>query len=194
MSAPVDWKDEIVRLVYIKQQIAELDQAGLYPHRLPSVAATHTQIHECQTFLGFALDPDYVRFLLCANGWDGFLQDMDLFGTMDLMGSARYHNASVILDVHDHQYYRDIGLTRNDIIPIGKSVGDSDIYGMTKHHQSENATFYWFHSADIESFLSFFEFYLAMVEYNLLVLKLEEEAQATGQSGLMIEPRDPQKT
>jgi SMI1 / KNR4 family (SUKH-1) len=179
----IDWDKEISKLVYIKQQIAALDQAGLYPHHLPAAAATQIQVDECQKALGLTFDSEYVDFLLRANGWDGFLQSTDLFGTNDLLGSDRYWEAYSVLQVHDESYFAGVGATKRDIIPIGRSSTSYSVYGTISRSITGRSRFYWFYSAEIEPFASFSEFFGAMVDYNLLVLKLEEEAQADGRGG-----------
>lgn len=63
-----DWKAAIVTMVLIHQHIRDLDDRSLWPHHLPSVAASEESVKLVEQRLG-ALDPDYRQFLKHADGW-----------------------------------------------------------------------------------------------------------------------------
>ncbi len=46
------WKQFIVDLVRIKQQLAEVDTEGLWEHRLPAVAATEAELAAMEAHIG----------------------------------------------------------------------------------------------------------------------------------------------
>jgi hypothetical protein len=171
------WKEELVKLVYIKQAIADLDKGHLYPHHLPNVAATSVELDKSQNALGFKLEQDHAAFLLCANGWDGFLQNTDLFGTGDFSGSDRYQAAQQTLDIYDVGVFEGIGIPRTHLFPIGASSVDGNIYAMVKRTIQSSKRIFWLEGDEREHFPSFSDFFVAMLDYNRFVLQVEQEAR-----------------
>ena len=82
-----DWKDKIVVMVYVKEELRRLDKLGIWSHHLPEVAAIEEQLVEAEAYLGHSIDKGYKNFLMNANGWKSFYQTVDLFGTNDLINS-----------------------------------------------------------------------------------------------------------
>jgi SMI1/KNR4 family protein SUKH-1 len=177
----LNWKEEIVKLVYVKQAIAEVDRGRLYTHHLPKIAATNAQIHAAERALEFALPNDYVAFLLCADGWDGFLQNTDLFGTPDLCGSHRYQAALESIDMYDDNVFANIGVAKDDLFPIGYSPLDGNLYMMVKPNAQTVSDVLWLEGGERERYPTFSEFFLAIVDFNRLVLQIvSDPQQATG--------------
>src|SRR5450830_154871 len=73
-DAVMNWKDEIVKLVYVKQALATIDESGLWPHHLPNMGANQESISQTEKALGFKIDSEYSDFLQLADGWNGFYQ------------------------------------------------------------------------------------------------------------------------
>jgi hypothetical protein len=172
MTTTINWVDEIVTLVYVKQVLAEFDQHQLYPHHLPKVKATKNKIAACETALGHKLEPDHVAFLLHADGWDGFMQSSDLFGTPDFCGSDRYLRSQTVLRAYSQDVFTGIGLTRMDFFPIAFSLPDKDLFAMVKMGVSSKSRVFWLaDNKEVDRFPSFAEFFLAMIDYNRLSIE-----------------------
>lgn len=162
----IDWKKEISILVYVKQVLSELDKDHLWQHHLPEVAATDDEIRNAEDYLGFHLDNRYVEFLRHANGWRSFYQSLDLFGTSDLLGSEAMHYANLMCDSIDENVMKVAGLSKEDLLPIGSSKVDLDIFFIKKPYSEHPGEIIWFAGQEIDRFSDFNEFYLAMVDYN----------------------------
>jgi hypothetical protein len=160
------WTEEIAKLVYIKQVLADLDLKKLWPHHLPSVAATPAQIDAAEKALGYPLDSKYMQFLLHANGWRGFYQTVDLFGTDDLLGSARMGQAHELLHAIDDRAIAASGHRRSELQPIAATSVDRDIFFMTSSQGNNPGEVLWFAGELIDRFPNFEEFFLAMMDYN----------------------------
>jgi hypothetical protein len=162
----INWKSEIVTLVYVKEVVADLDVHHLFPHHFPKVAATRTKIIKCQRLLGHALDDEHVELLLYADGWDGFLQSIDLFGTSDFCGSDRYLVANELLNAYDDGILADVGLAKSNLFPIGADVIDRDLFIMVKPGVKSSMRIFWLAEKEIARFPSFSEFFLSIVDHN----------------------------
>ncbi|MFJ4376070.1 hypothetical protein ACIP1T_26085 [Pseudomonas japonica] len=97
----MNWPEEIVKLVIVKQALAEVDSAGLFPFYLPGVAAEESSIRSVERHFETGVDKKYAGFLRYANGWRGVFQSVDLFGTDDLLGSEKMVAAKEILKYID---------------------------------------------------------------------------------------------
>ena len=70
----MNWPEEIVKLIIVKQALAEVDRVGLFPFYLPEVAAGESSIGAVQSHFGRGLDKKNADFLRYANGWRGFFR------------------------------------------------------------------------------------------------------------------------
>ncbi len=165
-----NWKSEIVNLVCIKQELAEIDTQKLWPWHLPSVAASEQEIMECSHHLGFDLDPMYADFLRYANGWRGFIQAADLFGTVDLLGNEKMRRAEEALRNLDDSVFEHAGILREELFPFAMSLLDLDLFVMTKPSATQAGIVIWFAGYETQRFDNFQDFFLGMVEYNRLVI------------------------
>jgi hypothetical protein len=161
----MNWKEEIVKLVMIKQALAELDKQRVWPHHLPSVAASPESIADAERHLGFALDTHYAEFLRHANGWKGFYQTVDLFGVEDLMGSAKMQHALELLEVMGDAV-KASGFNAQDFLPLGVTLLDRDLFVLTKPTSARGGLVIWFSGEEADRFQTFEEFFLAMMDYN----------------------------
>lgn len=164
----MNWPQEIVKLVYVKQALAEVDTRKLWPHHLPAVAATAVQIEAAEAALGTELDSKYVDFLRHANGWRGFYQTVDLFGTDDLLGSERMLAAKGMLGAIDDGVISVTKNRREDLLPIAATPLDRDLFVLTSPHSAAPGEVLWLAGELIDRFTNFDEFFLAMVDYNRL--------------------------
>lgn len=161
-----DWRADIVRLVGIKQAIADADTAHIWEHHLPKVAATEDELSAVERHLGFRLEPSYRNFLRYANGWPSFLQTIDLFGTDDLLDGGRMMVAGDMLSVVEGLVLDGAGLDRDRSLPIAAAAADLDIFLMPIT-ADRSPPIVWIAGQEIDRFASFDEFVASMIEYNV---------------------------
>jgi hypothetical protein len=172
-----DWRSEIVRGVLVQQRIEELDKGRLWVRHLPEVAAAEAMILAAERQIGHRLDPLYRDFLGYADGWQSFLQAIDLFGTSQLAGAAPMDRAQLQIDaVEDLDFAIVVGMPKDDVLPIGASVVQSDIFLIGRPESRWPGTVVWYTGEVIERFTDFDEFYLAMIDYNREVVRQLETA------------------
>ena len=162
----VDWKKEISILVYIKQIMSDLDNDHLWQYHLPEVAASEIDIITLEKHLGFKLDSQYAGFLRHANGWRCFYQSVDLFGTRELLNSEIYKQAKLMLDAIDENAMKVSELQKDDLLPIGATTLDMDMFFLGKPSSKHSGEIFWFTGQEIDRYPDFDEFYFAMVDYN----------------------------
>jgi hypothetical protein len=166
-----DWKQEIAVAWLVKQAIMEADKNKIWTYHLPNVAATEDQIQTAEKQLGYQLDERYRCFLKFANGWEGFVQTIDLFGTQDLILGPKKENAEFTFSYLEDAVLKKSGVKRAELLIIGATQRHSDLFAITLSHSNEPGTVIWFAGEEIQRFTNFDEFFLAMVDYNRLDLK-----------------------
>jgi hypothetical protein len=171
-----DWRPEIVKAVLVRQQAQSLDK--LYEYPLPEVAATESELAEVEQAIG-PLDARYRSFLGFANGWKGFLQEIDLFGTAELLGGPLKEIATVGQrelagsDVPSGQF----GFRIEDALAVGASDTQTDLWFISAPSDEGAGKVLWFWGDGYEVFNSFDEFFLSMIDYNRLELeRLQNES------------------
>lgn len=171
------WKQRIGELILIKQRIADVDREGIWPHKLPRVAATESQLREVERHLGEPLDPDHRTFLKCAGGWPAFFQTVDLFGPEELLGRERFRHAMEMLSYVEEDVLKASRVRREQVLPIAASAVDLDLFVMTRRSSPQPGIVIWFAGSEVDRFPSFDEFFLAMMDYN------RHEIQALSKTG-----------
>lgn len=161
----MNWQEEILKLVMIKQVLGELDTHRVWPHHLPSVAASTKSIANAESRLGHALDTQYSDFLRHADGWMGFYQTVDLFGTADLMDSPKMRHAYSLFSVMGEALNAS-GFRSNELLPIGVTTLDRDLFAMPRPSNAHAGSVIWFSGQEVDRFPSFEYFFLAMMDYN----------------------------
>lgn len=162
----MNWPQEIAKLVYIKQALADADKRGLWPHHLPAVAATTERLACAEKRLDCQLDPEYAEFLRYADGWRGFYQTVDLFGTAELCGGEAMDAALLMLNAIDDGVLATANIPRQGLQPIAAAVSDRDLFVIAPGSSSGSGAVLWFAGELIDRFESFNEFFLAMMDYN----------------------------
>jgi hypothetical protein len=157
-----DWKQRIVDLVRIKQELADRDAEGLWEWHLPAVAASEEQLAAVEEQLGERLDPSYREFLRHASGWRAFFQSVDLFGPEDLLGDRR-DRARRLLETVDDAVGTEYG---DELLPIGLSEVDRHLFGIGRPGSSIPGTVVWLSCEEVDRWSGFDEFFLAMMDYN----------------------------
>lgn len=161
----MDWKRELVIAHLLKNKISEVDVDGLWENTLPGVAASDEQLASLEQMLGYHLDPQHRQFLLHANGWQSFMQDIDVFSVDDLKGGGNAARAIALIESLEPLDSL-CGYGTRDLIPIAVSSDDIDVFAMTRPHTAIPGTVFWFAGGLIETFPSFDEWFLSMVDYN----------------------------
>jgi hypothetical protein len=162
-----DWKSEIVKGVLIDQRLQEVDTRGIWSYCLPEVAASRDEIAAMERDMRITLDPEYKDFLLHANGWKKFYQDVDIFGTSELSGAGLMSVAREQLDaVEPADFQENVGLAMADVLPIAASRTQTDTFLLALPGSAAPGSVIWFAGYTIERFPGFDEFYLSMLDYN----------------------------
>jgi hypothetical protein len=161
-----DFQTTIGAALLVKEQIARLDKKKIWPYFLPEVAATDEQIIKAERHLGHSLNDRYKAFLKCANGWKCFYQTVDLFGTEDLVSGPRNDTGEFMLGLLDDDVLRKSGVEREDLLPLAATRFDKDLFVLVRPSSSCAGTVLWFAGEEIDRFLSFDDYFNAMIEYN----------------------------
>jgi hypothetical protein len=164
------WQQRVVELVLVKQRLHEVDVNGLWAYNLPAVAATPTELDEVEKRIGEPLDRSYRDFLLTSGGWRAFYQTIDLFGPQDLLGGPRLQHAMDML-VPLEPVLVDLSLTQRDVLPIGCTLEDRDLFVMTRRTTKTPGAVLWLAGTLIDRYPDFDEFFAAMVDYNRLEIQ-----------------------
>ena len=166
------WQDHIAVLFLVQEEMRRLDKLGVWQYYYPELAATEEQLVVVEAYLGHPIDKSYRDFLLCANGWKGFIQTVDLFGTGDLMGSGLMDYANAMLEILDNEnVIESSGFLITDLLPIAATTKDKHLFVITHSNSSQPGIVIWFINEEIERFLNFEEYFLAMTDYNRLEIE-----------------------
>lgn len=172
-----DWKQEIAVAWLVKQAMMELDEKRIFPYHLPNLAASAEQISTAEQIIGYSLDPKYKEFLKQANGWPAFWHSTDLFGTEDLLDGPRKETGDFQLSLLDESVLKGVGLRREELLPIGATKFDRDLFVLTNPPSNPPRRVIWFAGEVIERFSSFDDYFRAMV--NLSRMDVERFRRST---------------
>jgi hypothetical protein len=161
-----EWKNNIVKMICVKQQLMKLDINGLWHHHFPEAAATEGQIKSVEDKLGYTLDTRYRNFLKHANGWKAFYQTVDLFGTNELIDSSVMKYANDLLSAVEDDVIKVTGFQRKELLPIANSRFDKDLFLLSSPESHLPGIVIWIAGEEIDRFSSFDEYYSAMIDYN----------------------------
>lgn len=162
----INWHDEVQRMVDARDRVQGADAKGLWRYEEPRSPASSERLREVALGLGHSLDSEYASFLLHADGWPAFMQDVDLFGTAELLG-ARMDMARELLTTLEPEGLKTSGLDRDVLLPIAASTTAIDFFVMPLAGDNYPAPVIWFAGAEVERYSSFLEFFRAMIEENL---------------------------
>jgi hypothetical protein len=163
-------KTNIVQLLKIKSAIFEIDNGKLWPYHLPKVAATEEELLSLESVLKTNLDQEYRSFLNLANGWPGFYQTVDLFGTNELLDQKAYSGFQEQLKA-GLEFNSSSEFSLEDAIIIAATKEDLDMFLLTTEKNHAPGRVIWFAGEIVDIFSSFNEFYLSMISYNLKELE-----------------------
>ncbi|MFD9977119.1 hypothetical protein [Streptomyces sp. NPDC059017] len=161
-----DWADAISRMVDAQREVREIDREHLWCHGQPAPPASRERIGLVQARRGVVLDSQYAEFLVHADGWPAFMQDVDLFGTSDLLG-APFDEAARLLSTLEPEVVDAGALDVAALIPVGASRTGIDLFVMPQAGGSTPNPVIWLAGLEVERYVSFEEFFPAMIEENL---------------------------
>lgn len=168
------WEGLTAVMCDIKREIDRADKEKLWEYHYPEVAAQMSEVELVQKKLGVKLPEEYIKFLLCANGWKSFYQHVDLFGTKDFE-TERIEYARKLLSI-EVQHNTELNKIHTDLLPIAVSKADKDLFVLVLKEGESYGQVIWLAGGEIERFENFKSCFEAMIEYNKEELKdLEEE-------------------
>jgi hypothetical protein len=167
----IDWKKEIVIAAIVSSEISKRDTKGMWQQQFPEVAATSEQLRQAEERLGMPWDEKYKRFLQFANGWRHFHLHSDIFGTEEIGQGKRWNYAIDLLTYLEDIALESSKISRSDVFPIGVDENSIVLYLLGKSDTTVAGQVFWFQGYEIERYPNFDEFYLAMVDYNRLLVQ-----------------------
>lgn len=177
---PQNWKERIVQMVLVQQRLEEVDVEHLWDYKLPRVAASEETLRQVEGAIGAALDPEYRAFLAHAGGWPSFHQTVDLFGPEELLGSPHFAAAREALLSMEDEALTECGEEPRNLLPIAATSEDLDLFLIAGPEAHTPGQVFWYAGGLIETFPSFTEYFLAMVDYNREEIhRLEQKAAGT---------------
>jgi SMI1-KNR4 cell-wall len=162
----MNWKDRIAALILVKQELMRQDVERIWPYHFPEVGATEKSLQDLEEELGYKLDFTYRSFLQHANGWKGFYQTVDLFGTEQLKDPTKNEYAERLLTAIDDLVLKGSCVIRSELLPIAATEYDKDLFVLCLPNSAKPGEILWFAGEEIDRFENFVEFFLAMTEYN----------------------------
>ncbi|HEK9100066.1 SMI1/KNR4 family protein [Bacillus pfraonensis] len=155
----INWKVHISAMVAVKQDVEQI-----WPHHFPEVGANEAEICLVEKKIGYKLNQKYRNFLKYANGWKGFYQTVDLFGTEQLKTTMHY--AEKLLNAIEEDILKESGVFRNQLLPIAVTEFDRDLFTLCLPNSSTPGAVVWFAGEEIDRFENFEEYFLKMIDYN----------------------------
>jgi hypothetical protein len=157
-------EDMISEMIDIKKTLKIADKEELLEHHLPEKPADLQMITEVQNFLNVKFSDEYIDFLTKANGWKGFLQSIDLFGTYDFKSNKMQQARELLeIDIEYIDFFKDI---KDYLLPIGKNTMDCDLFIMILAPNEDYGKIIWTAEGEVERFDSFNHFFEEMIKYN----------------------------
>ena len=179
----MDWCLDIVTAVTIDQALMRVDVDGLWEYSLPELRASAQEIADAEKRLGFRFPEQYRSFLQYANGWKYFLQDVNLFGTSDLLGGELHDEAEELLEVAK-EVLPPLDYDLDSFFPIAASMTQIDLFVIGKVGSPWEGQVIWIAGDIIDESPSFLDSFRTLVACNKE--QAEEYAEEHGIEG---EPR-----
>ncbi len=166
----IDWSAEIEKCIRIHAFMREMDREKIWTYYYSQPPAQEQQICDTESRLGFTLDPQYREFLLRADGWKSFYQDVYLFGWEQLLGTDPMDRARQQMDAIGEEMLSEIlGGSSSDFYPIAASSVEIDIFLLRRAAEpGHTGEVVWIAGSLVDKFPCFEEYFLAMLDYNRL--------------------------
>ena len=122
------WPNYIGWGAMINQARMEADWKGLWDYAIPHLHATEENVARTEAQLGFRLPESYRGFLLAADGWPYFFQDMTIFSTSDLLGGDLHKAGQTQLELDECvEAMAAESVIATDHIPMAASLESIDV-------------------------------------------------------------------
>ena len=179
----MDWRLDIVTAVAVHQACMRVDVDRLWEYSLSELRASEQEIADAEKRLGFRLPEQYRSFLHYTNGWQYFYQDVNIFGTGELLAGELHDEAEELLEVAK-EVLPPLEYDLDCFFPIAASMTQIDLFVIGKVGSPWEGQVIWIAGDIIDEYESFLEYFRSMVAYNKL--GAEELAKEHGIEG---EPR-----
>jgi hypothetical protein len=160
---PIDWQAHVDALTEVRALLEQWDADKLFSYLPAPAGATEDELLAVEAHLGEPLDPQYRAFLAIANGWPGFIQSNDLFGTEDLLGGPRMQLAREFVGYLEREPVPGDTVHAADFVPIGASQFEDDVFLLARHHTAQPGKVSWYAGDHFETHDTFEAFFLSLV-------------------------------
>lgn len=161
----MDWRLDIVTAVAVDQALMRVDVDELWEYSLPELRASEQEIADTEDRLDYKLPGEYRSFLLYADGWKYFLQNVSVFGTSDLLGGELHDQAEELLEVAK-EVLPPLEYDLDCFFPIAASMTQIDLFVIGKVGSPWEGQVIWIAGDIIDEYESFLEYFRSMVAYN----------------------------
>ncbi|WP_148284346.1 SMI1/KNR4 family protein [Luteimicrobium xylanilyticum] len=161
-----DWRAEIVELVTVQQGLLALGDRSPWRVHFPRVAAGEREISAAEERLRVRLNPQFRSFLTFADGWPGFFQDFDLFGTSELSDDGVQARCAFEASLDESDFGNELGMDFDGLLFIGRSVLNGDVIVTGTRDGRQCLGVVWYAGGPIEQFDNFQTFFRYMIELN----------------------------
>ena len=148
-----------------KRLVKESDTENLWRHEPPRPSASQEALRTVTERLG-PIDRAYASFLSHADGWPAIMQDIDLFGSAELLGT-RFDEARELVAALEPETLTASGLDPDALVPIGASRTSIDIFVMPQARGARLSPVVWIAGLEVERYVAFDDFFTGMIEHNL---------------------------
>ena len=163
------WPDYIGWGWMIVQARMEADWTGLWDYAMPNPKASEETVARAEARLGFRLPESYRGFLLAADGWPCFFQDMTIFSTSDLLGGELHKAGQIQLELEVCvEAMAAGGVIAADHFTVVASRESIEIALMGKPGTPAEGTVSWVRGEVMQRYDDFLDYYLSMMELNKL--------------------------
>lgn len=161
------WADYIEQGVAVGRRRMEADWKGLWKYSRPNEGATGQQVADTERALGFPIPEPYRGFLLTANGWHHFSQDISIFSTEDLLGGSLHHAGQAPLRLEGCvEAMAEDGVVASQYFPVAASLTQIDVFLLGRMGTPSAGRVAWIRDDVVAQYRDFLEFYLAMLEFD----------------------------
>ena len=159
------WPDYIGWGWMIVQARMEADWTGLWDYAMPNPKASEETVASTEARLGFRLPESYRGFLLAADGWPCFFQDMTIFSTSDLLGGELHKAGQIQLELEECvEAMAAGGVIAADHFTVVASRESIEIALMGKPGTPAEGTVSWVRGEVMQRYDDFLDYYLSMME------------------------------
>jgi hypothetical protein len=162
----IDWFTEVDEMSQAKRLVQDVDSEGLWRYELARPPADPGSLRAVTERSGHPLDSEYESFLRHADGWPAVFQNVDLFGTPELLG-AEFDAALELVSYLEPEVLEEAAVDPAALYPVAMSAKSIDVYVMPRVSGESSAPVIWFAGDEVERYESFGAFFRAVRTRNL---------------------------